>query len=75
MYKLSKRERKRITYITKESLSKKGGLPLITRFLISKSLSISVLTENIYDNFKDSKILLDSNKNFKVKVFKKKKVL
>ncbi|MBC5995333.1 hypothetical protein EAI30_07310 [Romboutsia ilealis] len=72
---MNKRERKRITYITKESLNKKGGLPLMTRFLISKSLSISVSTESIYDNFKDSKILLGSSKNFKVKVFKKKKAL
>lgn len=70
---MNRRERKRITYITKEALNKRGNLSLITRVLINKSLSISVSTGDRYDNFDESKILLNNNKNFKVKVLKKKK--
>lgn len=73
MYKLNRKERKRITYITKEALNKRGDLSLITRFLINKSLYISVSIDDIYNNSNESKLLLADNKNFKVKVLKKKK--
>lgn len=70
---MNRKKRKRITYITKEALNKRGDLSLITRFLINKSLYISVSIDNIYNNSNESKLLLADNKNFKVKVLKKKK--
>ena len=70
---MNRKERKRITYITKEALNKRGDLSLITRFLINKSLYISVSIDDIYNNSNESKLLLADNKNFKVKVLKKKK--